>query len=41
MLECETHALKDADAGRISAATSETDISNRNLVGSSSSSNAC
>ena len=42
-VECETQAVKVADSGRFGVATSEadqSDISDRNLVGSSSSSNA-
>ena len=43
IVECETQAVKVADSRRIGEVTSEadqSDISNRNLVGSSSSSNA-
>ena len=43
IVESETQAVKVADSERIGVATSEadqSDISNRNLVGSSSSSNA-
>ena len=43
IVECKTQAVKVADSGRTGVVTSEadqSDISNRNLVGSSSSSNA-